>query len=83
MPTATLTTASLKLFLSLANDAGNWSGTPLLEVNETEKGNLTDLKAKGLITTMTDDGCVFACFTDAGIALAAEHGISRDDLGVW
>lgn len=70
----TITAASLDLFLSLADDADNWSGTPLVEVSAAEKGNLTQLKVEGLIKTMTDSGDVFAYFTDTGKALAADHG---------
>jgi hypothetical protein len=76
----TPTPASLELFLSLANDAANWSGIPLLGGNvATDKqlrGNLTDLKKKGLLTTFKDEGEIWVHFTEAGKALAAEHGIS-------
>lgn len=73
--TTDLTPASLALFLDLARDADNWSGTPLIDVTDAERGNLTDLKVKGLLTTFEDRGDAFAVFTDAGNALAAEHGI--------
>lgn len=71
-----ITPASLELFLSLAEDAGDWSGTPLVEVTPAERGNLTHLKKLGLLSTYEDeDGCVFAAFSDAGIELARRHGI--------
>lgn len=70
-----LTAESLTLFLDLANDAGNWSGTPLVDITNAERGNLTDLKRKGLLSTMESDGDSFAMFTAAGVALAASHGI--------
>jgi hypothetical protein len=70
-----LTPASLDLFLGFAEDASNWSGSPLVTVTPAQRGNLTDLKVKGLIETWEDeDTCVFAIFTRAGLALAAEHG---------
>lgn len=73
-----ITDKSLALFLSYAWDAGNWSGTPLVGGNvggdKEERGNLTQLKRAGLITTFSDNG-VWICFTAAGKALAAEHGI--------
>jgi hypothetical protein len=76
---SSLTDSSRELFLGLAEDAGNWSGTPLVTVDAAGRGNLTHLKRLGLVTTFADeDGCVFAEFTEAGVALAAEHGI---DLG--
>lgn len=67
---------SLNLFIALASDADNWSGQPLIDITKEQRGNLSDLKKKGLITTFRDDGCDWADFTDEGIALAAEHGIS-------
>ena len=73
--TITLTDASRELFIALAEDSGNWSGTPLVEVDEAGKGNLTDLKRKGLLITGEDEGCTFAYFTQAGSDLAAELGI--------
>lgn len=71
----TLTPASLELFKSLADDAANWSGTPPAWVTKEERGNLTQLKRAGLLTTFVDEGDPFAEFTAAGVALAAEHGI--------
>jgi hypothetical protein len=71
-----LTPASLELFLSLAEDAPNWSDSPLVTVTPAQRGNLTHLKQSGLITTFEDEGCVFAIFTEAGCKLAAEHGFT-------
>jgi hypothetical protein len=81
MDNMNITPDSLNLFLALANDADNWGGTPLLELSPAERGNLTQLKQADLLTTFTDpeDGCVFAEFTDAGVALAVAHGI---ELGI-
>ena len=74
----TLTPESHAVFMAYADDAGNWSGTPLVGGNvggsKQERGNLTDLKRKGLIDTYTDEGCVWINFTDAGIAYATKHG---------
>ncbi|HHJ15903.1 MAG TPA: hypothetical protein ENJ80_04310 [Gammaproteobacteria bacterium] len=75
MTTIKLTAASKKLFLALANDAENWSGTPMFEGSKSERGNLTDLKKKGLVTTDTDEGVLWVGFTDTGIAYAAQEGI--------
>ena len=71
-----LSQGALDLFLALANDAANWSGTPLVDVNEKGKGYLTDLKRKGLVTTFTDDGDTFASFTPAGQLLAYHNDIN-------
>lgn len=78
---ANLSDAALNLFLRLARDAGNWGGTPLFdETSNAAKGYLTALKTQELLTTFEDnDGqvpCVFVQFTEAGQALAAEHGIN-------
>jgi hypothetical protein len=77
-----ITEKSLAVFLAYAKDAGNWSGTPLIGGNvggtKEERGNLTQLKKAALIKTMRSDGCDWICFTDAGKALALEHGILID-----
>lgn len=70
-----ITDTSLALFLDLANDAGNWSGTPLADVTKEERGNLTQLKRAGLLVTYVDNGDPFAVFTQAGVKFAAEHDI--------
>ena len=76
----TLTAKSLEVFLAYAEDACNWNGQPLVGGNvggsKEERGNLTQLKVKGLITTEIDEGCTWIQFTDAGKAFAAEHGIT-------
>lgn len=74
-----ITETPLALFLDLARDAGNWSGTPLLggnvDIGAEGRGNITQLKKAGLLTTFADCGDTFAQFTDEGVAVAAEHGI--------
>ncbi|WP_290055645.1 hypothetical protein [Amycolatopsis solani] len=75
-----ITDTSLRLFLAFARDAGNWSGTPMVggnvEIGKEGRGNLTQLKKAGLITTFRWEGDAWVDFTDAGVALAAEHGIT-------
>ncbi len=71
-----LSPASLALFVELAKSAGDWGGQPLFEGSDSERGNLTDLKKKGLVTTFEDRGDSFIIFTEAGTALAADKGIS-------
>ena len=70
---------SMELFLDLARDADNWSGCPLIggnvEMTKELRGNLTQLKRAGLLTTQREQGEVWAIFTAAGKALALEHGI--------
>jgi len=79
-----LTPASQELFDRIVADAPDWAGTPLLDVlTPAERGNLTDLKVKGLISTQVDDDspdCVWVYITDAGIA---HSGRSAEDLGIW
>ncbi len=70
-----LTSASFKLFIRLAQDAPNWMGQPIIDITAAQRGNLSDLKKKKLITTFRDEGCDWAIFTPEGIALAAHHGI--------
>ena len=71
-----LTEASKAVFVKYANDAGNWSGMPMLDGNKEERGNLTDLKRKKLITTFRDEGIDWVSFTDLGVAYAATLGIT-------
>lgn len=92
-----ITPASLVLFLELANDAGNWSGHPLFGGNVGDspaaRGNLTQLKQAGLVTTQEEEDSgrcmttgrklrptVWVTFTPAGRALAAQHGV---DVAQW
>jgi len=76
-----LTEKSLELFLDYARDAGNWSGTPLVGGNvggtAQDRGNLTQLKRAGLLTTFrSSDGERWIEFSDKGRELAAKHGIT-------
>ena len=74
-----ITNASAELFLAYAKDACNWNGTPLVGGNvggsKEERGNLTQLKRAGLITTFADEGLTWIAFTESGKAFAAEHGV--------
>lgn len=74
-----ITDTSKKVFLAYAKDAANWSGTPLIGGNvggsKEERGNLTQLKRAGLITTFRSEGCDWVVFTDAGKDYAAKNGI--------
>ncbi|NDG28208.1 MAG: hypothetical protein EB120_13660 [Proteobacteria bacterium] len=75
---AILTEKSKELFLILAQDAGNWGGTPLLGGNfsftKEDRGNLSDLKKKGLVYTFKEERDEFVGFTDEGKAYAATLG---------
>lgn len=77
---ADITERSLQLFLDYARDAAHWTGTPMVGGNvgrsAADRGNLTQLKKAGLVDTFPSDGDMFVQFTDAGVALAAQHGIT-------
>lgn len=80
----TITKTSHDLFLDFARDACKWSGTPLSGGNvggsKEERGNLTQLKKAGLITTSNDgEGHDWLSFTDLGVDYAAEHGVEVDE----
>ena len=63
------------MFVALAADANNWGGTPMLPILDAdEKGNLTDLKRKKLLTVEKSEGCFWVYFTPAGLALASDLG---------
>ena len=71
-----LTPGSEKLMSELAHDGPNWNGNPLLPIlSATEKGNLTDLKVKGLLDTEedTEDNCVWVFFTALGREYSKTH----------
>lgn len=74
-----ITDQSLQLFLAYAKDAGNWGGTPMVGGNvdgsKEARGNLTQLKRAGLITTWVDEGIAWLAFTAEGVTLAKLHGI--------
>jgi hypothetical protein len=74
-----LSPASYNLLVDLIKDAPNWSGTPLIDISKEQRGNLSDLKRRGFLTTFMDEGCMFAIFTDVG-KLAAER---LDGQQVW
>lgn len=64
------------MFIDLAKDSSNWSGTPMFQGTQKQKGNLTDLKKRGLIETwVEDDGCIFVKFKPEGISYAATIGL--------
>lgn len=80
-----LTPASLALFTSLVEDAPNWNSQPLLDLTPAEKGNLTQLKKAGLLTTCEERGgqnnpIFFALFTPAGVALAQALNLPDADI---
>jgi hypothetical protein len=74
-----ITEASKKLFLDLANDAGNWNGTPGLGCNVPSdrhtRGNVTQLKRAGYVTTFKDEGITWVQFTVEGKAFAKANGV--------
>lgn len=79
MPMIDLTDASLELFLAYARDAANWDGRPPIGENvdssRESQGHITQMKKAGLITTERQGPWSLIVFTDAGRALAAEHGV--------
>ena len=70
-----MTVATSKLFRDLAYDAGKWNGCPMVDGNvpcgPALRGNLTDLKKRGLLTTFVDKGQTWVAFTDLGRQYAA------------
>jgi hypothetical protein len=74
-----ITEQSKALFLEYAGDAGNWNGTPLVGGNvggtKEDRGNLTQLKRAGLLTTFESDGEMWVQFTPAGKEFAVANGV--------
>jgi hypothetical protein len=75
-----ITEQSKRLFIAYARDACNWNGEPLVGGNlggtKEDRGNLTQLKREGLITTQLDEGNTWLQFTVLGKQYAAELGIT-------
>jgi len=78
MRTPKITEKSKELFRKYAADAGNWNGQPLVGGNvadtKYDRGNLTQLKRAGLITTDTDEGNIWLSFTPTGVRYARTLG---------
>jgi len=75
-----LTERTKEVFKMYAEDAGNWNGNPPIGGNvggsKEDRGNITQLKQAGLITTDTDEGISWIRFTKAGREYAATMGIT-------
>jgi hypothetical protein len=74
-----LSPASASLLYDLIKDAPNWNGQPLIDITKEQRGNLSDLKRRGILNTFTDEGCQFAIFTATGIAIAAAVNVKIDE----
>lgn len=74
MNAVNITEQSKALFIAYANDACNWSGSPMVGGNvggsKEDAGRLTQLKKAGLVETFKNDGIVWLDFTEAGKAFA-------------
>ena len=73
--TPTLTPESQNLFNQFVESSWDWDGTPMLDITSQQRGNLTQLKVAGLITTFEHDGIDFVKFTPAGYEYAASLGL--------
>jgi len=75
-----ITETSKTVFMAYAGDAANWTGTPMVGGNVggsvEERGNLTQLKQAGLITTFRDNGETWIKFTEAGKEFAKVNGVN-------
>jgi hypothetical protein len=71
-----MTDGTRNLFFALVRDAGNWNGTPMITCDRITRGNLTDLKRRGLVTTFSDNGAEFADFTAEGVREARRLGLA-------
>ena len=47
----------------------------MVSVTKEQRGNLTDLKKRGLLTTFNDDGIDWVQFTQAGYQYGKDNGI--------
>lgn len=49
-----------------------------MTLTKSDRGNLTQLKRAGLLTTESDAGDEYIIFTEAAVTLAAKHGITLE-----
>lgn len=87
-PSHDLSEGELELFLAYVDDAGNWGGMPLLggNVGSENPKSVEQLEEAGLINVMEDREKIngkpnvahWVTFTEAGVALAAQHGRTID-----
>ena len=78
-----LTQASKAMFLDFAYWAPHYNGYAMVDVlTNAEKGNLTDLKKKGLLQTDESDGIEWVQFTKKGIELLVKYGVSPEGIEV-
>lgn len=77
----TITERSEALLIKLAKDAGNWQGQPMIgaganvATTKEDRGNITQLKIAGLITTFVDREDTFVQFTALGKAYVIGKGV--------
>jgi hypothetical protein len=74
-----MTDETAKLFRSIVEDLPNWTGTTpcFNHLNAARRGNLTDLKKLGLVTTFRNDGDDWIELTAAGEQHAHALGLGR------
>jgi hypothetical protein len=74
----TLTAASRALLDAFWADRDNWAGNPLVDITSSQRGNLTDLKVKGYLTTFEyEPGFHFVEFTPKTFAMYSEEPEGR------
>ncbi len=71
-----LTPESSNLLEAIAKDAANWNGLPpcFNHITLQNRGNLTDLKKKGLLSTFKDEGEEWIQISRAGKDLCISKG---------
>lgn len=81
-----LTPRSSEYFRELVGVMQQWDGAGLVDASPQQMGNLTDLKVKGLVTTIEAEGgrgkVAFAYLTPAGVELAESLGLDVPEYAV-
>jgi hypothetical protein len=72
-----MTAETWDLFKDIVGDMGNWSGTPPCynHITAARRGNLADLKKRGLVSTFESDGEEWISVEAPGLSLARELGL--------
>ncbi len=82
--TITMTEKTAELLEKLGRAGHNWGGTPMLDLTKSERGNLTQLKKLGLLTTFRENGAEFVWFYEIGLnLLLSEYQIDLYETGCY
>ena len=66
----TMTAETKALLNNLIDESEDYDGYAIVDLSKERRGNLTDLKKRGYVTTFVDEGITWAKVSDEGIKAA-------------